>query len=152
MLYGHIETAAERVDHMLRTRALQDETGGLQAFIPLAFHPDNNQMRKLPAPSAVDTLRVLAVSRLMLDNIAHIKAFWIATGVEVAQIAQWYGANDLDGTVQEERIYHMAGSRTPESMTPATIRRLIAAAGREPLERDTLYNVIETGRAPTLVS
>src|SRR3954447_17949473 len=87
MLYGHIETAEERVDHMLRTRALQDQTGGLQAFIPLAFHPDNNQMRKLPAPSAIDTLRVLAVSRLMLDNIPHVKAFWIATGVETAQLA-----------------------------------------------------------------
>ncbi len=85
MLYGHIETAEERVDHMLRARALQDETGGFQAFIPLAFHPDNNQMRKLPAPSAADTLRVHAVARLMCDNIAHVKAFWIATGVEVAQ-------------------------------------------------------------------
>ena len=111
MLYGHIETIEERVDHMLRARALQDETGGFQAFIPLAFHPDNNQMRKLPAPTAADTLRVHAVARLMLDNIAHIKAFWIATGVEVAQMALWFGADDLDGTVQEERIYHMAGSR-----------------------------------------
>ena len=110
MLYGHIETAEERVDHMLRTRALQDETGGLQAFIPLAFHPDNNQMRKLPAPSGVETLRVLAVSRLMLDNVPHIKGFWIATGVEVAQLSLWFGVSDLDGTVQEERIYHMAGS------------------------------------------
>jgi aminodeoxyfutalosine synthase len=142
MLYGHIETAEERVDHMLRTRALQDQTGGLQAFIPLAFHPDNNQMRKLPAPSAIDTLRVLAVSRLMLENIPHIKAFWIATGVETAQLALWFGADDLDGTVQEERIYHMAGSPTPEAMTTREIRRLIRAAGREPIERDTLYNVI----------
>jgi len=143
MLYGHIETSEERVDHMLRARTLQDETGGFQAFIPLAFHPDNNQMRKLPAPTAADTLRVHAVARLMLDNIAHIKAFWIATGVEVAQAALWFGADDLDGTVQEEKIYHMAGSRTPESMTTKQIRRLIAAAGREPLERDTLYNIIE---------
>ena len=109
MLYGHIETAEERVDHMLRARALQDETGGFQAFIPLAFHPDNNQMRKLPAPSAADTLRVHAVARLMLDNIPHVKAFWIATGVEVAQTALWFGVDDLDGTVQEEKIYHMAG-------------------------------------------
>jgi aminodeoxyfutalosine synthase len=143
MLYGHIETMAERVDHMMRARALQDETRGFQAFIPLAFHPDNNQMRKLPAPPATDTLRVHAVSRLMLDNIPHIKAFWIATGVEVAQIALWYGADDLDGTVQEERIYHMAGSRTPETLSPADIRRLIRAAGREPVERDTLYRVVE---------
>jgi len=142
MLYGHIETAEDRVDHMLRARALQDETGGFQAFIPLAFHPDNNQMRKLPAPSAAETLRVHAVARLVLDNIAHIKAFWIATGVEVAQTALWFGADDLDGTVQEEKIYHMAGSRTPESMTTREIERLIRAAGREPIERDTLYNVV----------
>jgi aminodeoxyfutalosine synthase len=142
MLYGHIETLEERVDHMLRARALQDETGGFQAFIPLAFHPDNNQMRKLPAPTAADTLRVHAVARLMLDNIPHIKAFWIATGVSVAQAALWFGADDLDGTVQEERIYHMAGSDTPEIMTTAAIRRLISRAGREPHERDTLYNLV----------
>jgi aminodeoxyfutalosine synthase len=148
MLYGHIETAEERVDHMLRTRALQDRSGGLQAFIPLAFHPDNNQMRKLPAPSALDTLRVHAVSRLMLDNIAHVKAFWIAAGVEVAQIALWFGVDDLDGTVQEEKIYHMAGARTPEALSTCAIRRLIRAAGREPVERDTLYNVITGPEAP----
>jgi aminodeoxyfutalosine synthase len=142
MLYGHIETSAERVDHMLRTRALQDATGGLQAFIPLAFHPDNNQMRKLPAPTAADTLRVHAVSRLMLDNIPHIKAFWIATGVDVAQMALWFGVDDLDGTVQEEKIYHMAGAVTPEFMSTSAIRRLIRAAGRDPVERDTLYNVV----------
>jgi len=142
MLYGHIETMEERVDHMLRARALQDETGGFQAFIPLAFHPDNNQMRKLPAPSAADTLRVHAVARLVLDNIPHVKAFWIATGVEVAQTALWFGADDLDGTVQEEKIYHMAGSRTPEALTPREIERLIEAAGREPVQRDTLYRVI----------
>jgi len=142
MLYGHIETYAERIDHMLRVRALQDETGGFQAFIPLAFHPDNNQLRKLPAPAASETLRVHAVARLMLDNVAHIKAFWIATGVEVAQTSLWFGVDDLDGTVQEEKIYHMAGARTPEMMTPREIQRLIRAAGRSPVERDTLYNVI----------
>jgi aminodeoxyfutalosine synthase len=142
MLYGHIETAEERVDHMLRVRTLQDETGGFQAFIPLAFHPDNNQMRGLPAPTATDTLRVHAVSRLMLDNVPHVKAFWIATGVEIAQASLWFGADDLDGTVQEEKIYHMAGAQTPESMTPGEIERLITAAGREPVQRDTLYNVV----------
>jgi aminodeoxyfutalosine synthase len=99
-------------------------------------------MRKLPAPTATDTLRTHAVARLMLDNIPHIKAFWIATGVEVAQQALWFGADDLDGTVQEEKIYHMAGARTPETMSTAAIRRLIRAAGREPVERDTLYNVV----------
>src|SRR5919198_1532300 len=142
MLYGHIETAAERVDHMLRARALQDETGGFQAFIPLAFHPDNNQMRKLPGPTAADTLRVHAVARLVCDNIDHVKAFWIATGVETAQLCLWFGADDLDGTVQEEKIYHMAGSPTPLAMSTRQIERLITSAGREPLERDTLYNVI----------
>jgi aminodeoxyfutalosine synthase len=143
MLYGHIETMEERVDHMLRVRAHQDETGGFQAFIPLAFHPDNNQMRKLPAPTAADTLRVHAVARLMLDNVPHIKAFWIATGVEVAQTALWFGADDLDGTVMQERIYHMAGSTTPQEMTTARIRHLIKTAGREPYERDTFYNLLE---------
>jgi aminodeoxyfutalosine synthase len=142
MLYGHIETMGERVDHMLRARALQEETGGFQAFIPLAFHPDNNQMRKLPAPSGTDTLRVHAVARLMCDNIPHIKAFWIATGVELAQASLWFGVDDLDGTVQEEKIYHMAGSATPEGMTTAQLSRLVRAAGREPLERDTLYNIV----------
>ena len=140
MLYGHIETMEERVDHMLRARALQDETGGFQAFIPLAFHPDNNQMRKLPAPTGTDTLRVHAVSRLMLDNIPHIKAFWIATGLEVAQTALWFGVDDLDGTVQEEKIYHMAGSPTPEGMTTARLdaagprRRPRAARARHALQ------------------
>jgi aminodeoxyfutalosine synthase len=152
MLYGHIETLEERVDHMLRTRTLQDETGGLQAFIPLAFHPDNNQMRKLPPPTAADTLRTHAVARLLLDNIPHIKGFWIATGVEIAQVSLWFGVDDLDGTVQEERIYHMAGARTPEALTTADIRRLIRAAGREPVERDTLYNVITGPEAPDEVA
>ncbi|HZR23521.1 MAG TPA: aminofutalosine synthase MqnE [Vicinamibacterales bacterium] len=149
MLYGHIETFEERVDHMIRARTLQDETGGFQAFIPLAFHPDNNQMRKLPAPSAADTLRVHAVARLMCDNIAHVKAFWIATGVEVAQTCLWFGADDLDGTVQEEKIYHMAGSPTPTAMTTKQIERLIRAAGREPVERDTLYNVVQHSSVTT---
>jgi aminodeoxyfutalosine synthase len=142
MLYGHIETTEERVDHLLQTRALQDETGGLQAFIPLAFHPDNNQMRKLPPPSASETLKVHAVARLMLDNVDHIKAYWISCGVEVAQTALWFGADDLDGTVQEETIYHMAGSSTPTALSTGDIEQLIWDAGREPIERDTLYNVV----------
>src|SRR5687768_16766757 len=148
MLYGHIETNEERVDHMLRARTLQDETGGFQAFIPLAFHPDNNQMRKLPAPTGSDTLRVHAVSRLMLDNIPHVKAFWIATGVELAQMSLWFGVDDLDGTVQEEKIYHMAGSVAPEAMTTSELRRIVEAAGRQPLERDTLYNLVNSPQVP----
>jgi aminodeoxyfutalosine synthase len=153
MLYGHIETMAERVDHMIRSREQQDKSGGFQAFIPLAFHPDNNQLRKLPAPSGTDTLRVHAVARLMCDNIPHIKAFWIATGIELAQTALWFGADDLDGTVQEEKIYHMAGSPTPEGMTTAALSRLVRAAGREPVERDTFYNVVNIPAAePALVA
>src|ERR671919_423709 len=144
MLYGHIETAEERVDHMLRARALQDDTGGFQAFIPLAFHPDNNQMRKLPAPTASDTLRVHAVGRLLLDNVDHVKAYWISSGVEVAQTALWFGADDLDGTVQEETIYHQAGAQTPAALSTHEIETLIRDAGREPIERDTLYNVLRT--------
>ncbi len=142
MLYGHIETMEERVDHMLRVRALQDETGGFQAFIPLAFHPDNNQMRKLPPPTASDTLRVHAVARLVLDNVDHVKAYWISSGVEVAQTALWFGADDLDGTVQEETIYHMAGAVTPSALSTMEIEQLIRDAGREPIERDTFYNVV----------
>jgi aminodeoxyfutalosine synthase len=147
MLYGHIETVDERIDHLMRVRGLQDETRGFQAFIPLAFHPDNNQMRKLPAPAATDTLRVHAVARLVLDNVDHIKAYWISSGVEVAQTALWFGADDLDGTVQEETIYHMAGSRTPTALSTAEIEQLIRDAGRDPIERDTLYNVV---RIPTV--
>ena len=148
MLYGHIETIEERVDHLLQTRALQDDTGGLQAFIPLAFHPDNNQMRKLPAPPATETLKVHAVARLLLDNVDHIKAYWISCGVDVAQTALWFGADDLDGTVQEETIYHMAGSSTPTALSTGDIEQLIWDAGREPIERDTLYNVV---RVPVAV-
>jgi aminodeoxyfutalosine synthase len=142
MLYGHIETMEERVDHLLRIRELQDETRGFQAFIPLAFHPDHNQMRKLPPPSASDTLRVHAVARLLLDNVDHIKAYWVSSGVEVSQTALWFGADDLDGTVQEETIYHMAGSTTPSALSTDDIEQLIRDAGREPIERDTLYNVV----------
>jgi aminodeoxyfutalosine synthase len=147
MLYGTIETLEERVDHMLRLRALQDETGGFQTFIPLAFHPDNNALMKLPAPTGAEDLRTYAVSRLMLDNIPHLKAYWIMLGVKTAQTALWFGANDLDGTVQEEKIYHMAGAETPQAMTSEEIVRIIREAGREPVERDTLYNVVAEGEA-----
>jgi aminodeoxyfutalosine synthase len=143
MLYGHIETIEERVDHLLQTRALQDDTGGLQAFIPLAFHPDNNQMRKLPPPSASETLKVHAVARLMLDNVDHIKAYWVSMGLDVAQLALRFGADDLDGTIVHETIYHSAGSDVPMGLTRAALVRLIREAGRVPVERDTLYGVVE---------
>jgi aminodeoxyfutalosine synthase len=147
MLYGTIETIEERVDHMLRLRALQAETGGFQTFIPLAFHPDNNALMKLPGPTGVEDLRTYAVARLVLDNIPHIKAYWIMLGVKTAQAALWFGADDLDGTVQEEKIYHMAGAETPQAMSPAEIVRIIQNAGRTPVERDTLYNVVAEGDA-----
>ena len=147
MLYGTIETVEERVDHMLRLRALQEETGGFQTFIPLAFHPDNNALMKLPAPTGVDDLRTYAVSRLMLNNIPHLKAYWIMLGVKTAQTALWFGADDLDGTVQEEKIYHMAGAETPQALTSEEIVRVIVEAGRTPVERDTLYNVVAEGEA-----
>ena len=147
MLYGTIETIEERVEHLLRLRALQDETGGFQAFIPLAFHPDNNALSHLPAPSAVDDLRVCAVARLVLHNIPHIKAYWVSLGIKTAQTALWFGADDLDGTVQEEKIYHLAGSDAPQALAPMEIVRLIRAAGRTPVERDTLYRVVAEGEA-----
>ena len=141
MLYGTVETLEERVDHMLRLRDLQDETGGFQTFIPLAFHPDGNSLGKLPGPTGVDDLGTYAVARLMLHNIEHIKAYWIMIGLKTAQIALSFGVDDLDGTVQEEKIYHMAGAETPQAMTRAELVRLIREAGRTAVERDTLYNV-----------
>jgi aminodeoxyfutalosine synthase len=134
MLFGHIETFAHRVDHMLRTRALQDETGGFQAFIPLAFHPDGNGMKNLPAPTAIDDLRTIAVSRLMMD--------WVSSGPDVAQIALRFGADDIDGTIVHETIYHAAGSNVPQGLREGDLVRLIREAGRLPIERDTLYNVV----------
>lgn len=142
MLYGHIETFEHRVDHILRLRALQDETAGLQAFIPLAFHPDGNGMKNLPAPTAVDDLRTIAVSRLLLDNVDHVKAYWVASGTDVAQIALRFGADDLDGTIVHETIYHAAGSRVPQGLRYDNLVRLIREAGRVPIERDTFYRVV----------
>ncbi len=140
MLYGTIETLEERVDHMLRLRDLQAETGGFQTFIPLAFHHEGNDFARLPEPTGVDNLRTYAVGRLMLHNIPHIKAYWIMIGVKIAQVSLSFGVDDLDGTVQEEKIYHMAGAETPQAMTRADLVRLIREAGRTAVERDTLYN------------
>jgi aminodeoxyfutalosine synthase len=146
MLYGHIEQPFHRIDHLIRLRELQDETGGFQTFIPLAFHPDNTGLDHIRKPSALADLRTMAVSRLMLDNIPHIKAYWIMLGIGTAQMALSYGADDLDGTVRHELIYHDAGAETPEILSVDEIRRLIAEVGREPVERDTVYNrVIRNG-------
>lgn len=140
MLYGTIETLEERIDHMLRLRALQAETGGFQTFIPLAFHHEGNDFARLPEPTGVDNLRTYAVARLMLPNIPHIKAYWIMIGVKIAQVSLSFGVDDLDGTVQEEKIYHMAGAETPQAMSRGDLVRLIREAGRTAVERDTLYN------------
>ena len=142
MLYGHIETFAHRVDHILRLRDLQDETKGLQAFIPLAFHPDGNGMKNLPAPTAVDDLRTIAVSRLLLDNVDHIKAYWVSLTPDVAQVALRFGADDIDGTIVHETIYKAAGTRSPGALSEAELVRLIREAGRIPVERDTFYTVV----------
>ncbi len=154
MLYGHIEEAQHRIDHLCRLRELQDQTGGFQTFIPLAFHPDNTRLAHLTKASGLMDLKVMAVSRLMLDNFPHIKAYWIMLGIKTAQVALSFGADDLDGTVVHEKIYHDAGSDAPQELTVTEIRRLIEEAGRIPVERDTLYREIrranghwETGRA-----
>ena len=143
MLYGHIETFEHRVDHILRVRDQQDASGGFQAFIPLAFHPDGNGMKNLPGPTGVDDLRTIAVSRLMLDNVDHIKSYWVSSSPKIAQIALRFGADDVDGTIVHETIYKSAGSSRPEGLTRAALIRLIQEAGCVPIERDTFYNVVE---------
>ncbi len=143
MLYGHVEKDYHRIDHLVRLRELQDETGGFQTFIPLAFHPENTGLEKIRKPSAAMDLRTMAISRLMLDNIDHIKAYWIMLGIETAQAALHYGADDLDGTVRHELIYHDAGAKTPEVLSVESLQRLIEEAGRDPVERDTLYHRID---------
>jgi aminodeoxyfutalosine synthase len=142
MLYGHVETMEERVEHLLRLRQAQDETGGFVTFIPLAFHPHNTQLPELSDTTGVDDLKNLAVARLMLDNFPHIKAFWIMIGPKIAQLSLAFGADDIDGTVMEEKITHMAGAQTPQGLTRTQLLHLIREAGCEPVERDTLYNVI----------
>jgi aminodeoxyfutalosine synthase len=159
MLYGHIEEARHRVDHLCRLRQLQDETGGFQTFIPLAFHPDNTGLSHIPKASGMVDLRTMAVSRLMLDNFPHIKAYWVMLGIKTAQVALSFGADDLDGTVVHEKIYHDAGSDSPQALSVAEIRRLIEEAGRVPVERDTLYHEVireqdhwQTGRSLQLAA
>lgn len=145
MLYGHIEKPYHRIDHLIRLRELQDITGGFQTFIPLAFHPDNSRMDEIPKPSGLMDLKTMAISRLMLDNIPHIKAYWVMLGMKIAQLSLSFGADDIDGTVVHEKIYHEAGSDSPQEMCVADLERLIREAGREPVERDTLYHRIERG-------
>ncbi|MGI8745100.1 MAG: aminofutalosine synthase MqnE [Bryobacteraceae bacterium] len=142
MLYGHIETEEDRVDHLLRLRKLQDETHGFQTYIPLAFHPENTPLHHIAKTTGFTDLKNIAVARLLLDNIDHIKAYWIMMTPGIAQIAQRFGADDLDGTVVEEKIYHDAGATTSQSLRRSDLLRLIRLAGREPVERDTLYHPV----------
>ena len=143
MLYGHIENDEEIVDHLNSLRCLQDETRGFVTFVPLAYHPGNNELDVSRGPSGFRSLQVMAVSRLFLDNFPHIKAYWVMLGVGLAQIALWFGADDIDGTVVDEHIYHDAGARSPDTLTVRELRSLILESGREPVERDTLYRVIK---------
>ena len=142
MLYGHIENEEDRADHLLKLRAVQDETGGFQTFIPLAFHPANTPLSHLSTTTGFMDLKAIAVSRLVLDNFPHIKAYWQMLTPKIAQIALRFGADDLDGTVIEEKIYHDAGATTPQGMRRQELVRLIKEAGREPIERDTLYRPV----------
>jgi len=142
MLYGHIENNEDRVDHLLKLRAVQDDTGGFQTFIPLAFHPEHTALDHLPATTGLTDIQQVAVSRLLLDNFGHIKAYWQMLTPKIAQIALRFGADDLDGTVVEEKIYHDAGATTEQGMTRKELCRLITEAGRIPVERDTLYKAV----------
>jgi aminodeoxyfutalosine synthase len=142
MLYGHLETADDLTDHLVKLRAVQDETGGFVTYIPLAFHPDNTALSHLPKTSGFNDLKQIAIARLMLDNIPHIKAYWIMLTPSMAQIAQRFGANDIDGTVVEEKIYHDAGATTQQHLRRKDLLRLIREAGRDPVERDTSYRPV----------
>jgi aminodeoxyfutalosine synthase len=142
MLYGHVETHEERIDHLLTLRRLQDETGGFQSFIPLPFHPQNTRLTDFEKPTAFENLKMLTISRLVLDNFPHIKAFWIMLGLKVAQLSLLFGVDDLDGTVVEEKITHAAGAETDQSISREELLDLIFTTGRVPVERDTLYNII----------
>lgn len=148
MLYGHVETDEERVDHILRVREQQDRTGGFQVFIPLAYHPENNALGYLPRATGLMDLKVYAISRLLLDNVPHLKCYWISAGLKLAQLALSHGVDDLDGIVYEhERIFHDAGSRTPQQVSEEGLRKLIREAGRTPCRRDARYNLLETPQA-----
>ena len=142
MLYGTIEKVEERVDHLIRLRDLQEETNGFQAFIPLAYHPEGNRLGAIGEPTGAEDLKTIAISRLMLNNIPHIQAYWIMLGIKTAQVAQRFGANDIDGTVTEEKIYHMAGAKTPNSLSIEELIKIIKDVGRVPVERTTTYDLV----------
>lgn len=146
MLYGHIENPEEKIDHLVRLRELQDETGGFLTYIPLSFHPERTEMEDLPGPTGQADLREIAVGRLMLDNFPHIKTFWIMNTIEISQVALWYGADDIDGTIQEYEITRRSYEETRQVLTRKQLVERIVEAGRDPVERDNLYNVLSTER------
>jgi len=155
MLYGHVESLADRVDHLRQLRALQDETRGFTGFIPLAYQPENNDIPVTTPPTGFDSLRTIAVSRIYLDNFDHVTAYWVGLGLKLAQVALSYGADDLHGTIIEEHIFHMAGANSPQVQTEGAMLKAIREAGRVPVQRNTFYEVVrvfdrETGEVPTV--
>lgn len=147
MLFGHIETLEQRVDHLRQLRALQDETGGFTGFVPFAFSPDKTGLSELRPAGGLDQLRTLAVARIFLDNIDHITAYWVSMGLPLAQVALNFGVDDLHGTIQEEKVFHMAGAQTPQGQTVAALERVIREAGREPVQRDSYYEPVNAALA-----
>lgn len=148
MLYGHLETAEQRVAHLEMLRGLQDETGGFTGLVPFAFEPEQTRLAalgKIRRASALEELRVLAASRLILDNFDHLTAYWVSTGLPLAQVALSYGADDLHGTIEEEKIFHMAGAKTPAGQTKEKLEQAIREAGREPVQRNTFYEEVRAG-------
>ncbi len=152
MLYGHIETPMQRVDHLRQLRELQDETEGFTGFVPFAFEPQTEILAHVPRISAVEQLRTLAVSRLYLDNFDHLTAYWVSMGLPLAQLSLSYGVDDLHGTIMEEKIFHMAGAKTPQEQTVATLENVIREAGRDPVQRDSYYHHLRAGRPPAPLS
>ncbi|MEY2526019.1 MAG: aminodeoxyfutalosine synthase [Verrucomicrobiota bacterium] len=150
MLYGHIETLEQRVDHLRQLRELQDETGGFTGFVPFAFEPQTTILAHVKPASAFEQLRNLAVSRIYLDNIEHLTAYWVSMGLPLAQVSLSYGVDDLHGTIMEEKIFHMAGATTPQEQTVSTLRRVIREAGREPVQRDSYYRHINSERVTSV--
>jgi aminodeoxyfutalosine synthase len=157
MLYGHVETMQDRVDHLMMLRDLQDETGGFLAYIPLAYHPDDNVLgaelgRKGTSTCGTDDLKMLAIGRIFLDNFKHLKSHWIMVTQAMSQIGLHFGVNDLEGTVVREKIYHAVGAHTPQGMTLDALLTLIRGAGKQPAERDSFYRVLRTFDADAIVT
>ncbi len=154
MLYGHVESLEDRVDHLRQLRAVQDETHGFCGFVPLPYQPENNRIPVSKPPTGFDALRTIAVSRIYLDNFDHITAYWVGMGLKLAQLALSYGADDLHGTILEEKIFHMAGARSPQRQTEVQMVKAIREAGRIPVQRDTFYQPVKVwnGEAPDLSS